>query len=311
MAPVDSSGKAVGQGPDGRVLVDVADDGLGVALADPADHLCRGERAAAEGEEVRVGAGHLRAEHVAPDLREPRLRRVEARGGGRSAACWAAATAGRRGRPCPLVRVGISSTTASRGTSAAGSRSRSTSTARSASNGPVDGEVADEQLVARPRRADRGGRGDHAGQAEQLVVELAELDPAPADLDLVVGTAGEDQPGRVVAHDVAGAVRALPAERRQRGVRRGVLDRVEVAGEADAADDQLARLPLGDRVALGVDDREVPARRAAGRSGPGRCRRAARRRRRRSPRWGRRCSRPRDRGAAAAGRARAGRPRRP
>ena len=125
--------------------------------------------------------------------------------------------------------------------------------------GRVHGDVADQQLVARLARAHGGSRADHARHSQQRAVDLAELDPTAPQLHLVVGAAAEQQAGAVEADQVAAAVGALPAQARERRVLLGVLLRVEVAGQPDTADDQLARLPRRHGVAGGVDDSEVPA----------------------------------------------------
>ncbi len=159
----------------------------------------------------------------------------------------------------PDVRVGIESTGASRGTIAAGMLLRSAGHGGGGVEPVVDGDVADQELVARGGTAHRGRRSDHAVEPEQGAVDLAELDPPAADLDLVVGPAGEQQPVRVVHHDVAAAVGPVPPEARHRGVLLGVLRGVEVAGQADPADDQLALLARPDRVQVAVHDGQVPA----------------------------------------------------
>ena len=92
----------------------------------------------------------------------------------------------------------------------------------------------------------------HAETAEHLGVDLAELDPASADLDLVIGATLEQQALGLEAHQVARAVGPLPAQRGQRRVLLGVLGGVQVAGEADAGDDQFAGLALADGRAVGV-----------------------------------------------------------
>ena len=120
-------------------------------------------------------------------------------------------------------------------------------------------DVADEQAVAGLAAAHRRGGPADAGQRQQGAVDLAQLDPPPPDLDLVVGPAVEHQALAVEAHDVAAAVGALPAQGRHRGIHLRVLGGVEVAGQPDAADDQLARLAVGHPLALRVDDGEVPA----------------------------------------------------
>ena len=73
-------------------------------------------------------------------------------------------------------------------------------------------EVPDEDLAADRGRLHRGGRGGDAGQGLERGVDLTELDPPAAELDLLVGAADEEQPVGVVDDEVAGAVGALPAE---------------------------------------------------------------------------------------------------
>jgi hypothetical protein len=97
------------------------------------------------------------------------------------------------------------------------------------------------------------------GQRLQCCLDLAEFDASAAELDLVVGPALKDESGALEAHEVSAAVGALPAETRHRRVLLGVLDRVEVARESDASDDQLPDLALADRLPGGVDHGEVPA----------------------------------------------------
>lgn len=120
-------------------------------------------------------------------------------------------------------------------------------------------EVADEQLVAAAGGADGGGRARDAGQGLEGGVHLAQFDPAAAELDLLVGAAEEDEAFRFGAYEVAAAVGALPAEGFERGVLLGVLVGVEVAGEADAADHELAAAAHGYRLAGLVDDGQFPA----------------------------------------------------
>ena len=73
-------------------------------------------------------------------------------------------------------------------------------------------DVADEHLVTCRRTPDGRGSGVDTGQREQRAVDLTQLDPPPAQLDLVVLPAAEEQALRVVDHEVAAAVGALPAE---------------------------------------------------------------------------------------------------
>ena len=119
-------------------------------------------------------------------------------------------------------------------------------------------EIADEQTVAGRGFADRGRGSAHAGQVLQGVVDLAEFDAPSADLHLVVGAAHEQQAGGVQAHEITTAIGAFPAERGHRCVLLRVLRGIEVARQADAADNQFADLAFGHRLALGIDDREIP-----------------------------------------------------
>jgi hypothetical protein len=120
-------------------------------------------------------------------------------------------------------------------------------------------DIADEQLVAGLGGA-HGGRGaGHLGQRLQGGVDLAKLDPAPAQLDLLVGPADEHQPVRLGPHQVAAAVGPRPAERGQRPVFLGVLLDIEVAGQAHPADHQLAGLAHRHQVAERVNHGQLPA----------------------------------------------------
>ena len=196
----------------------------------------------------------------------------------------------------PEVRVGQVVDDASSGTSGAGRRSASRSRAALRSKPGGGDQVADEERDAGLGAADGDGCRVHPGQRRQRGLDLAELDAAAADLDLVVGAAVEHQPGVVERHEVAGAVGALPAQRRQRRVLLGVLVGVEVAGQPDAADDQLAGVagarpgsPAASTTAI-----DQPASGSPMRTGGAPVEQGGRTRRR-WPRWGRRCSRPRGR----------------
>ena len=297
------------QGADGRPLVDVPDRDVGEPRPEPGDELRRREAAPAEVEEVVAGLLHRRAQDVEPQLGHPRLGvREPAVGRGRRSA--SAATAGRRGRPCPTYGWA-----ACRAPPAEGPTLRAGHGAAAPATGLVegvaDGQVAHEQLVARRRTTDRRGRAADARQREQRAVDLAELDAPTAELHLVVGPPAEEEAVGLEDHQVAGAVGAIPAQAGERGVLLGVLRRVQVARQADATDDQLARLAGRDVAAVGIDDREVPAvQRQPDRDGRRR-RSAGRRRPRRWPRSGRRCSTPRGPQRPGERRAPAGTPRHP
>ena len=243
------------------VVVDVGDGDLGEALAQPAHELGGGQAAAAEVEEVVVGAGRGAPEDGRPVAGHPGGRALDA---GRVDGCRRPGSRGRR--PGQRVAVDLPG-----GAGREGVDDRQPRDERGRHRGaqPLDGglgveaglgrDVADEQAVARLAAAHGRRRPAHAREGEQRAVDLAELDAAAADLDLVVGPAVEDQALAVEPHDVPAAVGAVPAQRGHRGVDDLVLGRVEVAGQADAADDQLARLAVGHPVALGVDDGQVPA----------------------------------------------------
>ena len=247
-----------GQGADGGMLVDVADHDVGEAGAEPRDQLCRGEAAAAEVEEV-VGRGpDLGAEELEPELGEPPHRAVQPTilgplgGGGQ--------------RPRQRVPVHLAG-----GLGGEHVDHRQPRHQRGRHRVPeqlhglglvergIGRDVPHEELVARSGLAHRGRGPDHARHGQQRRVDLTELDPPAAELDLVVGAATEEQPGRVVHDEVATAVGPLPAEGRHRRVLLGVLGRVEVASQPDASDDQLAGGALRDRLPLGIDHGEVPA----------------------------------------------------
>ena len=101
-------------------------------------------------------------------------------------------------------------------------------------------------------------------------VDLAEFDPSTADLDLVVGASHEVEAVVFEPDQVTAAVGAAPRQRRECAVLLGVLLRVEVAGQPDPADHQLADLADGHRVPGGVDDGQVPAgQRQPDADGPG------------------------------------------
>ena len=99
----------------------------------------------------------------------------------------------------------------------------------------------------------------HGGQRLQGGVHLTELDPASAELDLVVGAADEQQPLGVEPHQVAAAIRAGPAQRGHRRELLGITQRVQVAGQPDPADDQFTDLALGHPCTGAVDHGQVPA----------------------------------------------------
>ena len=138
-------------------------------------------------------------------------------------------------------------------------------------------DVADQDAVAGPGGADGGSRAGDAREREQRAVDLPELDAATTELDLVVGPAQEDQALVVVPDQVAAAVRAVPPERGHRRELLPVQVGVEVAREADPADDQLTAasdLPTG-APAASTTARSQPSSGSPIRTGPSPVRRAA------------------------------------
>ncbi len=120
-------------------------------------------------------------------------------------------------------------------------------------------QVADQYLVPRRRRADRSRGAGDSREGLQGGVNLTEFDAPAAKLDLFIRAALEDEAGFLVADEVAGAVCAFPPQGRHGGVLFGVLGRIEVAGQSDAADDQFACLAFRDGNTGSIDDGEVPA----------------------------------------------------
>ena len=114
-----------------------------------------------------------------------------------------------------------------------------------------------------------GRRPRHARQRAEGVVDLAELDPPTAELDLVVRAPDEQQPVLLELNQVPAAVGAVPAERRARREPLGVLGRVEVARQPHSADHQLADLTVARPATRPARPRRGPSRPGAGRCAPG------------------------------------------
>ena len=158
----------------------------------------------------------------------------------------------------PDVRVGRSSTTASRGTKGAGSVDRRWARAASCAKPSRTATYPTSTVPPEPVRRTAAAAPVTPGDGEQGTVHLTELDAAAAQLDLVVGAADEQQPRGLVPHQVAAPVGPLPAERRHRRVLLRVLDGVEVAGQPDTTDDQLAHVAVSHRLQVRADDGQVP-----------------------------------------------------
>ena len=127
-------------------------------------------------------------------------------------------------------------------------------------------DVGDEQLVAGGALAHDGHGRLHPRDVVQLAVDLAELDPPAADLDLVVATADEHKTVGRLADDVAGAIGALPAQRWNRRKALRVEHGIEISGDADSRDHKLARLAERGPAHHRRRGPPSPSRRAAGRS---------------------------------------------
>ena len=216
------------------------------------------EGAAAEREEILAGAGHVRADRRGPHLRNPALRALEFR-------------LGRRGRlqrprqrgPVDLAGGAGREFVDERETGDDAGRQRFAQQARGVRKVErvgVDGdEVGDEDARARVGLLHRRRARVHTRQRRHGGVDLAELDAAATDLHLVVDAPAEVEAVGLEADEVAGSVGPFPAEARHRRVFFRVLLRIEIAGEPDAADDELAGPADRDRLAGAIDDREVPA----------------------------------------------------
>ena len=253
----------VDQGANTRSGIDVRHRDGGIAHAEGRYELGCRQRAAAVGEEVRVQACHAASQHGLPLLHDPlRVFGQVERGSG--CVCGAGA------RQRPGQRVPVHFAARFRGQAAdngqhwyqrGGERGEQQLPGGRQIQlaGAGGGEVANQDLVACRRRADRGSCARHARKRLQCGVDFAEFDPAAAQLDLFIGASDEDQARGFVADQVAGAVGAVPREGRHGGVFFRVLLRVEVAGQADASDDEFADFALADGNVVGVDHSEVPA----------------------------------------------------
>ena len=212
----------LGLGAEARVRVDVGHGDRRVALAQQRHEARRRQAAAAVVEEVGLGRTHLGAEHRGPVIRPAMPPCRTGRSARRRRPCRAAATAAPRGRPCP--RSGSAGTrrrrAPGRGRPAApraGARAPPSGRSRGADarvgrrGCGVGHDVADEHLAPGARRLDGRGCPRHAGEGLQRRVDLAELDPPTAELDLLVGAPDEDEAFRVVDDEVARAVGARPS----------------------------------------------------------------------------------------------------
>ncbi len=187
------------------MLVDVGDSDLGELPAQLRDELGRGQAAAAEIEEVVLRARHYGAEDLEPELPEPgrgagEIHRSRGRGQGRQRPRKSIAIDLARGPGRQGVDLGEAGYERRRhGRSKLFER-------RVEVEALIGGDVSDQDRVARIGAADRcGGSGD-SRQPEQGAVDLAELYPPAAELDLLIGPAQEDQPFELITYDVAAAI---------------------------------------------------------------------------------------------------------
>ena len=117
----------------------------------------------------------------------------------------------------------------------------------------MDDGVGDEPGVARIRASDDNRLND-VGMTVDHRLDLAQLDPVATDLHLVVGTAGElDVAGGMDAHDVAGGVDATHAGTVDEALGGEVGAIVVAAGDALAADVQLAERPDAEPAAIAIE----------------------------------------------------------
>ena len=265
------------------------------------------ERVAAQLEEVVVDADPVAAEQLGPDRRRAPPR--SARGAGRrrrpGAPGPARGRAGRCGRPCRWASAaGRRARRTPRGpcTRAGGRRSQRRSSA-AVGGRPVAGDEVGDQRASRPSRprAPTTAASRTAGCARQRRLDLAELDPEAADLDLVVDPAQAFE--RAVGPppgEVAGPVEPAARARRRTG-RGGTARRSGRAGRGSPAPARRRRCtarpprrpgPAG----AGRRGRRAACWRSAGRSGPAprpaRPRRPSTRWSSRSARRGSRAARP-------------------
>ena len=253
----------VHQGAHPGCRVDIGHRDGGIADAEGGHELRGGQRAAAVGEEVGIEAGDRASQHGAPLLHDPlRVLRQVQRG------TFGLGRSGSTERPGQGVAVHFAAGLGRQRIDERQQRNegRGQAFAQQFAGGcEVDvtardgGKVADQDLVAGRGGLHGGGGAGDIRQGLQGGVDFAELDPAAAELDLLIGAALENEAFCFVPDEVAGAVGARPAQGRHGGIFFRVLDRVKVPGQPDAADDQFAHRAFGDGQRIGVDDGEVPA----------------------------------------------------
>ena len=218
--------------------------------AHPREHLGRGERVAAELEEVVMNADAIGAQHFAPDRREGGLD-LRARRDQRGGPCRCGVLGGRQGAPVDLAVAGqrerrhrhdrgrdhhlgqaLAQEGAQLGDPDAGRRTHH--------------DIGDEATLPGLIFAREHDRLLDVGVAADRGFDLADLDPHPADLDLVVAsTEILDRAIGAPARDISAAIQASGGVIRiwvgdeALGRQRGAVP--VAAGQAQAADVQLAR----------------------------------------------------------------------
>ncbi len=222
-------------------------------------HLGGCQRSAAQGEEVRLRPVHDGTQDVLPLRGEPTHGAAELRADVRNIA---------RRRPRQGVAIDLPRRAGGQFVDqhqAGNQRCRQRSGEVFPGSGQVEGgvgggDIANQHRGAAGGLAHRGGSAADTGKVHQRRVHLAEFDPAPADLHLIVGPALEVQAVGLESHQIPAAVGPRPTQRRHRGVLLGVFLRIEVPGQPDAADHQLPDLARCDRFTGGVDHGQIPAR---------------------------------------------------
>ncbi len=156
--------------------------------------------------------------------------------------------------------MGRLSKTTIRGSSAAGSWRASTWRARAGSMmTPSSGTMYPASTWPPPPVFCSGRGGARPRQRPQRRVDLAQFDPAAAELDLIVGPAMEQQASRVGANQIAAAVAALPAKRWHGRILPVIQGRVQVAAKTHATDHQFPGLAPAHGLSVWAEHGQLPA----------------------------------------------------
>ena len=242
------------------MIVKVGHRHPGEPLAQQHHQLRRGQRTAAEGEEIRLRPVDDGAQDVLPQPGEPAHGAAQLRSDIGDITRWG-----------PRQRVAVDLSRGAGGQFAL-DQDQARHQRRGQRLGQVrpggrqvevrvgGGDIADEHRCAAGGLAHRRGSTADSGKVNQSGIHLAQFDPAPADLDLIIGTALEVEAVGFQPHQIPAAIGARPPQRRHRRVLLGVLLRIQVAGQSDAPDHQLSDLTQPDRGAGGIHHRQIPAR---------------------------------------------------